>query len=368
MPEQKPLFDDLYAPRDAQKRFSASKISLYQHCPRAYAYRYEEGVKTPTGVRAGFGVVIHKMLEDFYAKRYQSKKTFISSFRRVWVISIKGENPRLGPLKVWEGVERDKILGQYFGTGHHILSQFWDSQQRRLASGGKPPIATEADFSLDFRGHRIVGVMDRVDIHGSRVYVGDYKTDTRCPPKDDLLLWTSTQFTIYHLAIEQMLIAPAPAGRTLSPGSGEAKHEQSALPGLKTMRKEMDAAIARRKRKSQGKNRRPSLAGLIAQAKADDERLSLGSIVYYHVRSGAKLPTTRTAKDYDDLERKLIDINSRITQEDFGPRYGDHCRFCDYHEVCRGNTVPVSEVSRLDKADHPEDAPEGFDAAPDFPY
>jgi putative RecB family exonuclease len=86
-----------------------------------------------------------------------------------------------------------------------------------------------------------------------------------------------------------------------------------------------------------------SLYQLLVQANYD---LPVESLTLYHLRSLTPLRTpARGARDLADLTVRIGEVADGIREEDYEPRPGRHCRFCDFRQLC----PEFREVSREDK-------------------
>jgi len=197
------------------KVMSASKLSMLNGCKRAYKLRYVERIRVPMSIRLAFGTAIHHMLEDFYKKNYKSPDTFVNSWNVYWYLvgSIENDNElsekygnfykgikkRYGTISVHKEESRRYILGWYKRLGADILTRFY------IRHKNKPkPIAIEKRFNIKFDGFKLTGNMDRIDEFKNGLAISDYKTDKKCPSKNDLILRKHHQFTVYRLAFKEL--------------------------------------------------------------------------------------------------------------------------------------------------------------------
>lgn len=197
------------------KKMSASKLSTLSGCTRSYEFRYIERIKIPMNVRLAFGTAIHQMLENFYKKNYKSPDTFVNSWRFYWYLAGSNENDpellekygkfyekikeRYGTVSVHKEESRNYILGWYKRLGSDILRTFYIRHKNQ-----PKPKAVEKRFNIEFEGFKLTGNMDRIDEFKKGLSLADYKTDKRCPEKNDLLLRKHHQFTFYHLAFREL--------------------------------------------------------------------------------------------------------------------------------------------------------------------
>ncbi|MFC1598018.1 RecB family exonuclease, partial [Patescibacteria group bacterium] len=63
--------------------------------------------------------------------------------------------------------------------------------------------------------------------------------------------------------------------------------------------------------------------------KLDAEKLS-----YYYIESNKKISEEIDAKKMEKVQAWLLEIIEKITQDDFSPTPGFHCKYCDFKEIC----------------------------------
>jgi CRISPR/Cas system-associated exonuclease Cas4 (RecB family) len=204
---------------------SATKISTWKTCPFAFYLKYIEKVKVPQSVHLAFGKSVHYALEQFYKKNFKSAESFAKWWAHQWQRMIAGQN--LGKERDFWGVrehswtnksgeripiqfcnliyfpqnEKDAI-GAYFAyrkLGMNILQKFYE-KHKALSK----PFATEKRITFDFRGYKILAILDRADEHEGKKFVTDYKTDKGFPSSDDPVLLNHHQFTIYSAAFRDL--------------------------------------------------------------------------------------------------------------------------------------------------------------------
>ncbi len=254
---------------------SSSKITTYKGCPLAYYLTYVAKPKIPIPQRPEkvFGREIHVMLQKFYRKEtnkkfkksyfaFSSKESFINAWKHRWwegVVKNKFENYEEID---WKDEEEPARL---YALGVNMLSAFYDYHIKLPY-----PKEIEKRFVEDFRGHKLTGVFDRIDVKDGVHYIIDYKTDKSEP--SSLILNKHPQFTIYSAIYEKIY--------------------------------------------------------------SDELNGQKPRIVFYHLRTGKAYETLRNEEDYDYLERLIISTKEGILQDKFTPFYGFHCRFCEYQPIC----------------------------------
>ena len=206
----------------AVKHLSASKMSCYQACPFKFYLSYIKHEKVPTSVPLVFGREVHYMLEQFYKVNYKSEESFVNTWRYRWKKVCAGEfgygdDPDTDEYE-YELANGDKIevilskdikwtlkkpMIEYFSLkkmGARILSDFY----KKHVDDPKPR-DIEKRFRMQWKGHTLVGVIDRIDkdIFGQNLVI-DYKTDKHPPTGKAHVLHNAPQFTIYSLAFKEL--------------------------------------------------------------------------------------------------------------------------------------------------------------------
>jgi len=271
---------------------SSSKITTYKGCPLSYYFNYvlKPKIEVPQAPAKVFGKEIHVMLQKFYRKEsnksfkkspftFKSKESFLNAWKYRWFFGVVKNGFENYPQMAWSHKDQP---GRLYGLGHNILSAFYDHYINLSC-----PKEVEKPFNEEFRGHKIRGVFDRIDVRDGEHYIIDYKTDKNSPKKNPFILHKHPQFTIYSAIYEQM-------------------------------------------HKNELKGKRPVM-------------------LYLHLRSGEAFETKRSNKDYNYLEKLIISAKSGIENNEFTPFYGFHCTYCEYIPLCRKACIDVgSKLKKLE--------------------
>jgi len=309
------------------KKLSASKISLWWHCPMAFFQRYIAHEWVPEHIRLTFGKSIHYFLDQFYKKNYKSPDSFANSWSWYWRGKISGESVREkktlermtvkkyptfrrspydarnpteeeGFLEIGDHITfgnfaedgntflldsrenpikhpKVNILFGYTTLGKSILRRFYERHK-----GREPPIYREKRKTLDIFGHPTIVIFDRVDKWPDGGWtITDYKTN-KWPP-GGLDLHRNVQFTLYSYAARKMF------GNELGPVEN--------------------------------------------------------AIYHYHLRNGKLYETHRSEEDFVYLEKLLDRTSSEIDRAlktgDFIPYYGYKCPSCDFSVPCETYSI-----------------------------
>jgi putative RecB family exonuclease len=251
---------------------SYSSLTLYERCPRTYAFRYVERLPghVPPG-RFAFGSAVHRAFEVYVA---ECLRTAAGGTDRPGLETLLATCDEV--LRA-VGLEPDE-LGRLRAAAGPVLGRFLEREAQRDTT----PVAAELGFGLDVRlrdglgSVRFVGYIDRVDraADGS-IVIRDYKTGrTRSQAEVDV----DRQLTAYAYAAAQGALRDPASGEPLPPASC----------------------------------------------------LSL-----YFADEGVEVTTTRTAADLAGFEQDLMEMVTLAREGRFNPRPEPwRCHWCEYREDC----------------------------------
>ena len=184
---------------DRSSKFSPSKLSVYQNCPRRYQYRYVDKIsrrrKTPETV---VGVAVHSAFEELYALVSGGRtpalaevlETYERGFAAEWDDSVVEKDARFS-ADDWRKVGRDCV--QLYYEGHHPFSQ-----DRTVA------VEKRVGFPIEVDGHeyRIEGFVDRLALAPDGAFeIVDYKTAKSLPNQEHAD--SDWQLALYELAVRR---------------------------------------------------------------------------------------------------------------------------------------------------------------------
>jgi CRISPR/Cas system-associated exonuclease Cas4 (RecB family) len=175
--------------------WSYSKLESLFTCPLSFYFRYVAKKEASKDIRTVFGEAIHRMARQFFSLKYgyKSEKRFLGAWRYYWFNQIlKKKYP---PEKIRMASPDD--IGKFFAIGVNILKRFYQ-ENLPYRKGEKLFPQVEKRFSLVFKGHRLVGIKDRIQpLKEGGVEIWDYKTGLR--EKTQKELKRDIQFTFYQL-------------------------------------------------------------------------------------------------------------------------------------------------------------------------
>ncbi|HVE95178.1 MAG TPA: PD-(D/E)XK nuclease family protein [Acidimicrobiales bacterium] len=167
-------------------RLSASQLDTYEDCPRRWFYDNHLRLSDRSSVWAGFGTLVHDVLEEFLRPRSAHPFTLdylLELGDRMW----RDDVATWAPQREQARRELDQVLEKWW----QIEGADFDRSQ---------VLSVEHAFEVPVGVHTVRGRIDRIDHDpsGTGIAVVDYKTSTRAisdaEAVDDL------QLAVYHLA------------------------------------------------------------------------------------------------------------------------------------------------------------------------
>ncbi|MBI5247517.1 MAG: PD-(D/E)XK nuclease family protein [Elusimicrobia bacterium] len=184
---------------DRSSKFSPSKLSVYQNCPKRYQYRYVDKIsrrrKTPETV---VGVAVHSAFEELYALVTGGKVPGLPELQEIyerelaaeWDESVVEKDARF-VKDDWKKVGRDCV--ELYYNAHHPFSA-----DRTVA------IEKRVGFPITVDGHeyRIEGFVDRLALAPDGAFeIVDYKTAKSLPNQEHAD--EDWQLALYELAVRR---------------------------------------------------------------------------------------------------------------------------------------------------------------------
>ena len=182
-------------------RYSHSRLSTFENCPRQYRYRYIDKLpRLGPGVEAHVGISVHQALERLYnaikeGREAPGRQQVLDFYRQSW------EETDPETLRI---VRRGFDLDDYFELGRHCVQSYYDlnapfTQTETIA------VEKKVEIQLDRAGrYQLIGYMDRLARAADGTYeIHDYKTSSSLPWKDDLK--NDRQLALYEMGIRREL-------------------------------------------------------------------------------------------------------------------------------------------------------------------
>lgn len=184
---------------DKSSKFSPSKLSVYQNCPKRYQYRYVDKIsrrrKTPETV---VGVAVHSAFEELYAQVTGGKVPTLPELQEIYARELEAE---------WDEtvVEKDARFAKadWKKVGHDCVELYYEghkpfSEDRTVA------IEKRVGFPIlvDGREYRIEGFVDRLALSPDGAFeIVDYKTAKSLPNQQHAD--EDWQLALYELAVRR---------------------------------------------------------------------------------------------------------------------------------------------------------------------
>lgn len=172
-------------------RLSASKVDLYNNCPRKYYYQYiTKPIKFIDTQPLVFGNIVHKLLEEFHKNylQYKDKKyCIIEALKIVVKDSYLRDNLKLKIISK-KDIEAIKHIALAYLTKYSDINNVY---------------VLEKSFEVKINDITISGRIDRVDKSDSFIKVVDYKTSRNIYTKEEItdsiqlptyVLWAKQEF------------------------------------------------------------------------------------------------------------------------------------------------------------------------------
>ncbi len=184
---------------DRSSKFSPSKLSVYQNCPRRYQYRYVDKIsrrrKTPETV---VGTAVHSTFEELYALVTGGKVPaldelhgiFEREFAADWDDTVMEKDGRF-VRDDWRKVGRD-CVALYHAAHHPFAADRTVAVEKRV---GFP-------IMVDGHEYRIEGFVDRLALAPDGAFeIVDYKTAKSLPNQEHAD--EDWQLALYELAVRR---------------------------------------------------------------------------------------------------------------------------------------------------------------------
>lgn len=191
--------EQAHVEEDKSSKFSPSKLSVYQNCPRRYQYRYVDKIsrqrKTPETV---VGVAVHSTFEELYALVTGGKVPALAELHEIyerefsegWDASVVEKDARFG-VEDWRKVGRD-CVELYYGAHRPFSADRTVAIEKRV---GFP-------ITVDGREYRIEGFVDRLALAPDGAFeIVDYKTAKSLPNQQHAD--EDWQLALYELAVRR---------------------------------------------------------------------------------------------------------------------------------------------------------------------
>lgn len=202
------------------KKFSYSKLNIYENCAWRYKLTYEDGYYVDSSsVATDFGTLVH-FVEETIAndiKKNDNEPVFMidmSKYVELFINGYKDDTEHvLGIKEIKEkfpetfyqadksGMDYNEKANHYLNNGIYFLQDFLNANRNLVV------LDTEKEFSITFEGVTFSGFIDRVlkDTSTGNIIVEDMKTWSTIESHG---LATPLQFVIYVKAASELYDVP----------------------------------------------------------------------------------------------------------------------------------------------------------------
>jgi putative RecB family exonuclease len=265
----------------AQKeRISYSHISAFEKCPLMYSYRYIERLPTRPSKHLSFGNSIHAAIEEFQRAYLKKAGDLSIDDTRDFIEELLNKHWKDEGYESQEEMKRWKIKA--VEALHNSFLPWFFTQ----LDDSYETVAIEDWFEVDFEICSLIGKIDRVDLRreNTNIYyrVIDFKTGESIPQKNSQS--EDLQLYVYTYGAESLL--------------------------KEKLRKEL----------------------------FDEGSLKIEKIMFFYVVPGKEVENTLEEAHRTFAKQKIASqaveiINARRAGL-FPPKTGNHCRWCDYNDIC----------------------------------
>lgn len=173
----------------APPNYSFSQIEAYMRCPLQYKFHYLIGIPSLRRPHLVFGSLMHETLEKFFIlikdKAEATKDKLIEIYESSFT-AVRFADPHQKKA--------------YHKEGRRMVEGFYDKNKDDF----KVPLYLEEEFLLKINGHKLKGVIDRIDPldEEDSCEIIDYKTGSA---KDKSDADKNLQLSIYAIAVKELL-------------------------------------------------------------------------------------------------------------------------------------------------------------------
>ncbi|MFP4005956.1 MAG: RecB family exonuclease [Candidatus Hadarchaeia archaeon] len=180
--------------------YSNSRLKKFEHCPRAYKFKYLEEVEVEKvrNIYGFLGSTVHETLEFFYENlidgRRDSLSTLLDHFNEIWNENWK-ENIQIQ--------RKDRGPEHFREVGEKCVKNYYE---KHCPFDRENTVETELrvypEVEVDGSNYTFLGFIDRLAISkDGRYVIHDYKTSKNLPTKESLR--NNRQLAIYQIGVQQ---------------------------------------------------------------------------------------------------------------------------------------------------------------------
>ena len=178
------------------KRYSYSKISLFNSCPLKYKFLYiDKNYKIDESIEAFLGKMVHQTLEWIYMQKLEDNRSYYSLDSIIHFFKEKWEDHWHHSIRRFKYIKQKKA--DYFTRGINFLVKYYHSFGPHF---DQKVFKVEEKFEFQLDGYNIKAIIDRIDRESdSKMHIIDYKTGKNM--LDEKKLKKDMQMSIYALAL-----------------------------------------------------------------------------------------------------------------------------------------------------------------------
>lgn len=181
------------------ERFSHSKISAFEQCPKKYKFKYIDKIKPKIekSIEAHLGGCVHYALEWLYVKVIEGKVPSLDE-----IIVVYSENWGEKFKEDYVIVDKRFTAKDYFNKGVEFIVNYY--LQHQPFNDGTIELEKEIIVRIGEEGYELRGFIDRLsyNVEKGEYEVHDYKTAGYLPSKEKID--NDRQLALYSIAIKEL--------------------------------------------------------------------------------------------------------------------------------------------------------------------
>lgn len=169
---------------------SYTRYRIYRECPWKYKLVFVDGRRIPLNPKSAFGLSLHRALEAWLSAGDRSLESLLNALKSRWMT---------------DGYPDDASEARWYAKAERSLKRFHGEESSRRSR----TVGVEKEFVWESGGHRVRGMIDRIDQGPDGTYeLVDYKTGPKAPTPAQVA--ADPQLRFYALGARRALkIEPA---------------------------------------------------------------------------------------------------------------------------------------------------------------
>ena len=195
--------------RKSSNKWSNSRLSTYQNCPRQYKFKYVEkgnlGQDLPYLISLTPSVLQHsmKMYKDFYLKERLPLEEILEYFEEEWEKKLHKEQKKNKEIVFFANI---KDIGTWKNYSLNCVKRYYEKfyitgVETDFDSCKTEEIVEPLFYDEDSEPIEFQGFVDRFDIKGDVLTIVDYKTSKQAP-SDRFVDKAFTQLYLYAMGVK----------------------------------------------------------------------------------------------------------------------------------------------------------------------